>query len=313
MLPFSLRRLASLAPIWLLITFMAFLVAVLAPGDPARVILERQGGERPTEAEVTQLRHHLHLDEPVPQQYARWLGRAVRGDLGNSYRGDPVLSTIAMRFGSSLRLALPALLLAIAVAVPLGAVSAVLRGSLVDGLARAATLAGGSTPSFVLGYLLIIFLSVKLHLLPVAGTGSWRHAVLPTVTLAVGSTAALTRLSRSSLLDALGDDYVRTARAKGVPERAVVMAHAMRNSLLPLVTLTGIRFGRLLAGAAIVETVFSWPGLGRYMVESINDRDYPAIQGVVIFTGTIFVLVNLVTDLLCARLDPRIHMFSEAA
>ena len=199
------------------------------------------------------------------------------------------------------------------VAVPLGALSAVFRGSLIDSAARVVTLLGGSTPSFVLGYLLIIFFSVKLNLLPVAGTGSWEHLILPTVTLAAGSTAALTRLSRSSLLDALGDDYVRTARSKGVGERAVVMTHAMRNALLPLVTVTGIRFGRLLAGAAIVETVFAWPGLGRYVVESINDRDHPAIQGVVIFTGTIFVLVNLVADLACARLDPRIQMAGKAA
>ncbi|HET9442983.1 MAG TPA: ABC transporter permease [Acidimicrobiales bacterium] len=308
---YGLRRLVALVPIWLVITFLAFLVAALSPGDPARTMLERQGGERPTAAEVSRLRRELHLDEPVPLQYLRWVAGAVTGDLGTSYRGDPVLPTLRSRFAASLRLALPALTLALAVAIPLGTLSAVRRGTLVDNSARAATLVTASVPSFLIGYLLIIVFSVRLHVLPASGTGSLNHLVLPTLTLAAGSTASLSRLARSSLLDVLGDDYVRTARAKGLPLRRVVVGHALANSLLPVVTMTGIRFARLLAGAAIVETVFSWPGIGRYVVESINERDYPAIQGAVLFTGTVFVVVNLAADLVCARIDPRIQLAGE--
>jgi ABC-type dipeptide/oligopeptide/nickel transport system permease component len=302
------RRVGALVPVWLTISFVAFVVASLAPGDPALMALRQRGPDPPTAQEVAQLRQELHLDDPLLVRYGRWVVAAARGDLGISFKGFLVLPTILDRFGASLQLAVPAFLLALAIALPLGVVSAARRGSPVDHGLRVASLIGASLPSFWLGYLLIIVLSVKLHLLPVAGRGTWRNVVMPALTLALGSGASLGRLARSSLLDTLGEDYVRTAWAKGLGERAVLVRHALRNSLLAVVTVSGLRFARLLAGAAIVETVFTWPGIGRLMVESINDRDYPTIQGIVLFAGTVFVVVNLVTDLAVARLDPRVRL-----
>lgn len=308
MIRYALRRIAALVPIWLLISTFAFLVATLAPGDPALAVARRQSAEPPTAEEIAQVRSELRLDDPVLVRFGRWVTGAVRGDLGVSYRGEPVLATLAARFAATLQVALPALLLSILVALPLGAVSAARQGTLVDHASRAASLLGASMPSFCVGYLLIILFSVKLHLLPVAGQGGWRHAVMPTLTLTLGAAAGLIRLTRASLLDVLGEDFVRTARAKGLREWRVISAHALRNSLVVVVTALGIRFARLLAGAAIVETVFSWPGIGRYIVEAIHDQDFPAVQGFVLFAGTVFVVVNLAVDLLLVRLDPRITL-----
>lgn len=308
MAPYVVRRVAAVLPVWLVISVVAFLVATVPPGDPALAAARRLSAEPPTTAEVEELRRALRLDEPVPAQYLRWLGGAVRGDLGTSFRGDPVLPTLAGRFAVTLRLALPAIALSILIALPVGVVAAARRGSWPDAASRAAALLGASIPSYWLGYLLIIVFSVRLHLLPAGGAGGWRHAVLPAVTLSLGSGASLARLVRAGLLDALGEDYVRTALAKGLRRRAVLVAHALPNALLPALTVAGIRFGRLLAGTAIVETVFSWPGIGRYVVEAVHDRDYPAIQGFVLFTGTVFVLVNLAVDLLQVRLDPRVRL-----
>jgi peptide/nickel transport system permease protein len=233
--------------------------------------------------------------------------------LGTSFKGFPVRRVLLTRFWASLELAVPAFFLSLAIAFPLGVVSAVRRGSVLDHVARVVSLTAASVPSFWLGYLLIIVLSFKLHWLPVAGQGSWRNLVMPVLTLGLGAGASLGRLVRSSLLDNLGEDYLRSARAKGLSERAVLMAHALPNSLLAVVTVSGLRFARLLAGAAIVETVFSWPGIGRLMVESINDRDYPTIQGIVLLTGTVFVLVNLLADLAVTWLDPRIRLSGAAS
>ena len=308
MTPYVVRRVAAVVPVWLVISFVAFLLATLPPGDPALSAARRLSAEPPTTEEVEALRRTLHLDEPFAAQYARWVGRAVTGDLGTSFRGDPVLRTLAGRFAVTLRLAVPALVLTLLIALPVGVLTAAWRGSWADVASRAAALVGSSMPSYWLGYLLIILFSVRLHLLPPSGTGGWRHAVLPAVTLSLGSGASLARLVRASLLDTLGEDYVRTAVAKGLRRRAVLVVHALPNALLPAMTVAGVRFGRLLAGAAIVETVFSWPGLGRYVVEAVHDRDYPAIQGFVLFTGTVFLLVNLAVDLLQVRLDPRVRL-----
>ena len=306
---YVVRRLAYLAPIWLLISFFAFLLSGLAPGDPAEVLLRRQSDQAPSAEDVARVRAELHLDDPFPVRYARWVAGAASGDLGRSFRtGEPVLPALAERFRVTAELALPALLLGFLLAVPVGVVSAVWRNSLVDHGARMGSLLGASLPSFWLGYMLVLLFAVRLGVLPVAGRGGWHHLVLPAATLALGAGASLARLTRASLLDALGEDYVRTARAKGVAERAVVVAHALRNSLIPVVTVAGLRFGHLLAGAVVVETVFAWPGLGKYVVDSIYDRDYPVIQGFVVFTGTVFVVVNLLVDLLYVRIDPRVRI-----
>ncbi|MGH9188709.1 MAG: ABC transporter permease, partial [Acidimicrobiales bacterium] len=278
----------------------------LAPGDPALAVARYRSSEPPTTAEIEAVREELRLDDPFLIRYARWVSSAARGDLGTSYRGEPVAATMFHRFAATLQLAVPAFLLALALALPLGVVAATHRGRLWDHASQAGVLVMASVPGFLLAYILIIIFSVKLHLLPVAGSGNWTYLVMPTLTLGLGGAAGFARLVRSSLIDSLGEDFVRTARTKGVGERSVIVHHALRNSLLVVLILAGLRFGRLLAGAAIVETVFSWQGLGQYVVLAIYAHDYPVIQGFVLFTGTVFVVVNLLVDLLHARLDPRV-------
>ncbi|CAN5873488.1 MAG: ABC transporter permease [Gemmatimonadota bacterium] len=303
------RRILSLVPVWLGISLLAFSLANLAPGDPAQLILLRQTGELPTEEAVQRLREQLGLDDPFPVRYARWLADAAQGDLGTSYRtGEPVLGALLERFPATLQLAVAALLIGLSIGIPLGVLSAVRRDSGLDHASRVGVLLGASIPNFWLGYLFILLFAVVLGWLPVAGAGSWQHLVLPALTLGVGGAASLTRLTRSTVLEELQADYVRTARAKGLAERAVVMRHALRNALNPIVTLTGMRFGGLLAGAVVVETVFAWPGIGKFLVDAIYDRDYPTIQGFVLFTGTVFVLLNLLVDLGYAWLDPRVRL-----
>lgn len=303
------RRLAALIPVWLLISLFAFSLANLAPGDPAELFLRRQTGEPPSAEAVRLLRAELGLDDAFPVRYARWLSDAVRGDLGTSYRtGSAVATDLKERFVVTLELAIPAFLLAMLLALPIGVLSAVRRNSIIDHGTRLGALLGSSIPGYWLGYVLILALAVNAGLFPVAGRGGWRHLALPTLTLALGAAAGLTRLTRSSLLDVLGEDYVRTARSKGTAERRVVWRHGLRNAVIPVVTLLGIGFGHLVAGAAIIETVFAWPGLGKHVIDSIYDRDYPVIQGFVLFTGTVFVTVNLVVDLLYVWLDPRVRL-----
>lgn len=306
---YIVRRVAAIVPVWLLISFFAFGLSNLAPGDPAELILRRQSGDAPTSEAVALLRHELGLDETFALRYARWVTRAVRGDMGTSFRtGQPVVSELAGRFRVTLELAVPAFLLGLLLAIPVGVLAAVRRNSPVDHGARLASLVSASMPSYWLGYVFILVFAVHLGLLPVAGRGGWRHLVLPAVTLALGTAASLARLTRSSVLDVLAEDFVRTARSKGARPGRVVWRHAVRNALIPVVTVMGVSFGHLLAGAAITETVFSWPGLGKFLVDAIYDRDYPTIQGFVLFSGTVFVLLNLAVDLLYVRLDPRVRL-----
>jgi peptide/nickel transport system permease protein len=296
-------------PVWLGISLLAYGLANLAPGDPARTILQRQKGEVPSDEEVQALRQQLGLDDPFPIRYGRWLAHAAQGDLGTSYRtGEPVLRGLADRFVATLQVATAALLIGVAIAVPLGMLSAVRRDRPIDHGARLLALVGASMPSFWLGYVLVIAFAVTLKILPVAGYGGVEHLALPALTLGLGAAASLTRLTRASLLEVLDEDYVRTARAKGLSTRAAVVHHALRNALIPITTMTGIRFGHLLGGAVIVETVFAWPGIGKYVVDSIYDRDYPTIQGFVLFMGSVFVLLNLVVDLSYVWLDPRVRL-----
>lgn len=309
MLRYLARRLAYLVPVWLGISVLAFALALLAPGDPVRQVLQAGGIDAPSAEQVIAMRRELGLDQPGPVRYVRWLANAVRGDLGHSIRtGEPVLQSLADRFPLTAALAIVAIVLGLLIALPIGVISALFRNSLIDHIARLGALVGASVPSFWLAYLLILFFAVQLRLLPVAGASEPRHIVLPALTLAIGAAASLTRLTRSAVLEELMQDYVRTARSKGLRERSVVVGHALRNALIAIVTITGIRLAALLGGAVIVETIFAWPGIGKYVVDSIFIRDYPTIQGFVLFTGTIVLLVNLAVDVSYVWLDPRVRL-----
>jgi peptide/nickel transport system permease protein len=311
---YLVRRLLSLIPVWLGLSLLAFGLSQLTPGDPAEQMLSRETGEPPTIEAIEALREELGLNDPLLVQYGRWLLRVVQGDLGVSFRyRQPVLELLATRFPATLEIAVGALLVSLAIALPAGALAALKRNSSVDHLARLGALLGASLPSFWLGYLLMLALAVELRLLPVAGRGSFRHLVLPCLTLGLGAAAIQARLVRSSMLEVLGEDYIRSARAKGLAERAVVLRHALRNALIPLITVAGLRFAALLGGTVVIETVFAWPGVGKLVVDSIFDRDYPMIQGYVLFTGTVFVLINLSVDLLYRWFDPRIRYVDERA
>ena len=303
-----------LIPVWIGITLVAFILANLAPGDPARLALQRELGRQPTREETAIAREWMGLNDPLPLQYGRWLGHAVTGDLGTSYRtGKPVLGSLAERFPATLKVAGAGLALAIAFAVPLGVLAALYRRRAIDHISRVLALLGASMPSYWIAYLLILLFSVRLGLLPVAGSRTWQHAVLPAVTLGIGGSASLMRLTRSEMLETLGQDYIRTARAKGLRTTPLLVRHALRNSLIPITTVLGMRFAGMLGGAVIVETIFSWPGIGKLMVDAIFDRDFPMIQGFVIFMGTAFLLINLIVDLGYGLIDPRIRLAGRAS
>ncbi len=311
---FLARRIASLVPVWLGITFVAFALANLAPGDPAELILGRELEQPPTPEQLEAFREEHGLNDPFLVQYARWTAGAATGDLGTSFRsGKPVLEELTSRLPATLQIAVPAFLVSTGLALVVGIVSAIRRNSFADHASRVTALVGDSVPSFVLAYLLIIVFSVTLGILPVAGRGTWQHFVLPSLTLGLATTASIMRLTRSSLLDVLGEDYVRTAQAMGLPRRTVIVRHALRNALIPVITVAALVFGGFATGTVIVEYVFGWPGVGRFAVDSIFDRDYPVIQGFVVFTGTVFVIVNLVVDLLYLRLDPRVRLAGRRA
>jgi peptide/nickel transport system permease protein len=308
-LPFILRRLVYLVPVWIGISLVTFLLTNLTPGDPARLALQRELGRQPTTEETAALRDLLGLDDPIPIRYLRWLGDALTGDLGLSYRtGKPVLESLAERFPTTLQIAGLGLLLAIVIAIPLGVLAAVYQRSPIDHLSRVLALLGAAMPSYWVAYLLILLLSVKLGLLPVAGSQTWQHAVMPALTLGIGGSASLMRLTRSETLETLHQDYIRTARAKGLRRRTLLLRHALRNTMIPITTVLGMRFAGMLGGAVIVETIFSWPGIGKLVVDAIFDRDYPMIQGFVIFMGTAFLLINLIVDLGYGLIDPRIRL-----
>lgn len=306
---FVLIRILSLVPLWLGISMFAFALSNLAPGDPATVLAHRLSDVPPSEEQIASIRREYHLDDPLPVRYVRWLSSAVRGDLGISYRTkEPVLKELATRFPATLQIAFVALVVALFVGLPLGIVSAVRRGTWVDQVARVGALLGASLPSYWLGYLLILLFAISLSWLPVAGRERIGSAVLPSLTLGLGMAATLARLTRSSLLEVLHEDYIRTARAKGLTERVVIRRHALRGALIPVVTMIGIAFGHLLGGAVIVETIFAWPGIGKLVIDSIYDRDYPMIQGFVLFMGLVFTLLNLLTDLSYVWIDPRVRL-----
>ena len=303
------RRVTYLVPTWFGITLLAFVVGQFAPGDPASAFFARHHGRPPSTAELERTRQQLGLDEPAVERYVHTVTGALQGDLGVSYTsGRPVADELVERFPATLQLASAATLLAVLLGVPLGVLAALKRNSLLDQLTRGGSLLAASVPSFWLAYLLIIVFSVQLKWLPSFGTGGLEYLILPAVALALGEAGYVTRLARSSLLDVLGEDYITTARAKGLPERRVIGVHALRNAIGVVVTQIGLLFGFLLAYSVVVEVIFVWPGIGRLAFEGITQRDYPVIQGYVIFSGTVFILVNLAVDLIYQRLDPRISL-----
>lgn len=311
---YVVRRALLLVPTLLGISLLAFALANLTPGDPAEEFLRRTLDRPPTPAEVAEMREELGLDRPLVVQYVTWATDAVRGDLGLSYSTRrPVAAELAYRIPFTLELALPAALLALAIALPVGVIAAIHRNRVVDQVVRVVSLMGGSIPSFWLALILISLFAVKLSLIPVAGRGGLPSLVLPVITLALVPAAVLARFTRSTMLETLGEDYIRTASAKGLRERLVIGHHALRNSLVPVVTAFGTTVGYLVTQAVIVETIFVWPGVGRLMLEAIHARDYPVIQGVVIFSGTAFVVINLLVDLSYAVLDPRVRLGGRAA
>lgn len=297
-----------LIPVWIGISLLAFLLANLTPGDPARLVLQRELGHQPDAVQVAEARERMGLNDPLPVRYFHWLTNAVHGDLGDSYRnGKPVLDSLTERFPATLRVAMLGLSLSVLVAFPLGIFAAVFRQHTIDHFSRVLALAGAAMPSYWVAYLLILFFSVRLGWLPVAGSSTWKHMILPALTLGVGGSASLMRVVRSEMLENLGQDYVRTARSKGLTSSTVVIRHALRNALLPVTTILGMRLAGMLGGAVIVETIFNWPGVGKLVVDAIFDRDYPMIQGFVVFMGTMTLLINLVVDIGYGFIDPRVR------
>lgn len=283
---------------------VVFLIVHLIPGDPVEIML----GEQALAVDREALRHEMGLDKPIHLQYVAFLKGLVRGDLGQSlHTKQPVLTSIARRLPATIELAAAAMAVALLLAIPLGLLAAYKKDSLVDQGSMVFALLGISMPNFWLGPLLIIVFSLKLGWFPVSGRGSLAHVVLPAITLGTAMAAILTRMTRASMLDVIQSDYITTARAKGVRESLVVLKHAFRNALIPVVTIVGLQIGSLLAGSIITETIFAWPGIGRLTIQAINARDYPLVQGCVLIIALGYVLVNFATDLLYGLIDPRIR------
>ncbi len=302
---FLLGRLLATIPVLLGVSFLVFMMLHLVPGDPVRMMLS-EFQTNPQQIEL--LRSQLHLDEPLPQQFGRFVVNAARGDLGLSIRSKrPVRNEIAENLGSTLQLAVAALAIAAVIGVTLGIIAAIKQNSWLDFAPMVLALGGVSMPSFWLGLLLIFFFSLRLGWFPATGGGGLKHLFLPALTLGLGASAIIARLTRSSMLEVLRQEYMTTARAKGLREARVVLRHGLKNALIPVVTIFGLQFGNLLAGTVVIETVFARPGLGRLIVSAILAKDFPMVQGIILFTATIYVLVNLLVDLTYGLLDPRIR------
>ncbi len=304
MLHYILRRLLAALPTLLGVSLVVFMMVRLLPGDPARIV----AGLLASEADVERIRHQLGLDQPGPVQYAEFLGRLVHFDLGTSARsGQPVLNEVASRLPWTAELAATSIAIAALLGITAGLLAALHHNQRLDVAISTLMLFGISMPVYWFGLMLIVVFAIKLHWLPAAGSqdpGAW---VLPTITLAAFSVALIARMTRSTMLEVLRADYVRTAHAKGLVDRAVVYGHALRNALLPVVTVVGHQFGTLLGGAVLTETVFGWPGMGQLLVDALFARDYPVVQGIVLTFSTLFILVNLAVDVLYGYIDPRIQ------
>jgi peptide/nickel transport system permease protein len=305
---YVVKRISYLFVVMLGVSILTFSLSRLAPGDPAELILKESGLE-PTREAVLALRGEMGLDDHVVRQYGKWLWSVVRGDFGKSFRtGQPVFTEIVQRFPATVELTLAGMAVMLLIALPVGALSAFFKNSFLDHLSRIFALLGASIPSFWLSLLLIYAFAVRFTLFPVMGRGGVANLVLPALALGLGMSATYARLLRASMLEVLGQDYIMAARARGIRERTILAKNALKNALLPVVTAFGISLGHLLGGTVIVETVFAWPGVGRFVVQSIFNRDYPVVQGYVLFMALIFVLVNLAVDLSYRFFDPRIRL-----
>jgi ABC-type dipeptide/oligopeptide/nickel transport system permease component len=303
MLSFLARRVLLAIPTLFGVLVVVFALLYVAPGDPVMEMV----GERADSATIARLRTELKLDEPLPTQFAHYAGGVLRGDLGRSYiTNRPIVSDIRERFPRTLQLAASAMLLAAVVGITIGVLAASRPNGWFDRLSLAFAYLGISFPVYWVGLILILLVAVTLRWLPPSGYGGIEYLILPALALGSRSIAFLARMTRSAMLEVLGSDYVRTARAKGLRRRVVIARHALRNALIPVITVLGLDFGYYLTGSILTETIFSWPGLGRYVVNAISRRDLPAIQGTVLFLSVVFVLVNLITDLVYAAADPRV-------
>jgi len=298
------RFLLTLPALWLVLT-LVFLLIHIVPGDPVEQML----GEGAAPGQVAELRHSLGLDRPLLVQYGRYLWEVAHGDLGQSLKFQaPVRHIIFERYPATIQLAFLALLVCAAIAIPAGVIAAYRRGRTTDRAVSVFTLFGLAVPNFALGPLLITLFSIKLGWLPVSGRGGPLNYILPAATLGAALAAILTRMVRGAMLEELSSDYVRTARAKGLSTSAVLVRHALRNALIPIITILGLQFGTLLAGTIVTETIFSWPGIGRLTVQAISSRDYPLLQGCILVIALSYVLVNLLTDVLYSFIDPRVRL-----
>ncbi|HZR59196.1 MAG TPA: nickel ABC transporter permease [Terriglobales bacterium] len=297
------RVLYTLPVIWLVVS-LVFLLIHLVPGDPILQML----GEGAPATDIQAARHAYRLDEPLGQQYLHYWKGVLHGDLGSSFRfNQPVSGLIVQRYPYTLQLTIAALAVAILLSIPTGVRSAQRRNRWDDRTISVVSLFGLSFPNFALGPILILFFAIKLGLLPVSGSGTFAHLVLPAITMGGALAAILTRMVRTSMLEELGQDYIRTARAKGLSERTVVYRHALRNAMIPVVTVLGLQFGALLAGAIVTETIFSWPGIGRLTIQAIGNRDYYLVQGCILAIGLTYVAVNFLTDFVYSVANPRIR------
>lgn len=303
MLFYGLKRLAASVVVLLSMMFLVMLIMELIPGDPAALML----GENATQQMVEELRHQLGLDRPILTRYVEYVWNIAHGDFGRSIREmAPVSALLKETWPETLELTAAAMLLTLCVGLPIGIASGAKPGSLLDHVSRVVSLLGLCMPVFWIGLVLIYFFSVMLGWFPVGGTGSLRHLVLPAVTMSAYTVASLARMTRSSLMEVLNEDYVRTARAKGLSFWAVVVRHGFRNSMIPIVTIFGMQVGQLMGGAILTETVFAWPGMGRLMIGAIMERDYPLVQGTVLVFAAAFILINFLVDLSYGLINPQV-------
>lgn len=304
MLKYTIRRLLQTIPLLIAISFAAFIMMHLVPGDPVRNMMGIEASKEAVEAE----RERLGLNDPLLVQYGRFLGGVLQGDLGTSiFTKQSVTEEILKKYPATIKLALGGTIFASVVGTLAGIVSAVKRNKLTDNIIMVLSLISVSTPSFFLALVLMLFFSLQLGWLPSMGLRTPLHYVLPIITLGMQSVGTIARTTRSSMLEVLGQDYIRTSRSRGIPERVIIYSHAFKNAIIPVLTIVGLRFGGLLAGSMLVETVFSIPGIGRYLVDAVLERDYPVVQSTVLVLACTFVLVNLIVDLLYAVADPKIR------
>ncbi|CAB3799908.1 Glutathione transport system permease protein GsiC [Paraburkholderia caffeinitolerans] len=304
MLAYIVKRTLGAIPTLVLVTIAVFLFVHVLPGDPARLA----AGAEADEATVTLVRHQLGLDLPLPEQFVRYFDNMLHGDLGESLRTRrPVSREIAERFMPTFVLTLTSMVWSVLVGLVIGVISAVWRNRPPDAIGMTLAVSGISFPAFALGMVLMQIFSVQLGWLPSIGAGSWRNYILPSITLGAGVAAVMARFTRAAFVEVMKEDYVRTARAKGLSERIVVVKHTFRNALIPVVTMMGLQFGFLLGGSIVVESVFAWPGMGSLLVDSVNMRDYPVIQGLILLFSVEFIVINIVVDVLYGLINPAIH------